>query len=199
MRPRKSREPDRLAELVGELEIGGRLAYGGHTGGAADATAAVPGHLFFRVTSRVALQSLETPAEVVTVQPGGGRSVLDVRRRNVAGPAGLGRQDPHDAALGERGQRIDQGVNEVAVAVPPPEDRGVHDLVIVLIEELRAREILDVVTQVEVDVVVITELLNQIPVFETQFFRHIYRSGGVGLAHVLLLCFVNCFMFLQWH
>jgi hypothetical protein len=129
------------------------------------------------------------------VEPCGGRGILDVRRRHIAVPAGLGSQDPDNAALGESGQRIDQRVNKVSVTCPPPKYGGIDHLVVVLVEKLRAREIFDIVSQVEVDVVVITEFLNQVPVFETQFLRHIYRSGGVGLAHVLLLCFVNCFMF----
>jgi hypothetical protein len=61
---------------------------------------------------------------------------------------------------------------------------------VVFIQELGPREVLNIITQVEIDIIVVTELLNQIPAFETQFFRHIYRSGGVGLAHVLLLCLV---------
>jgi hypothetical protein len=63
--------------------------------------------------------------------------------------------------------------------------------VVVLVKQLRTREVLNIVTQVEIDVVVVTELLNQIPVLETQFFRHIYRSGGVGLAHVFLQCLIH--------
>ena len=74
------------------------------------------------------------------------------------------------------------------VAVTPPENDGVRHFMVVLVQQLGTREVLNIVTQVEIDVVVVTELLNQIPILETQFFRHIYRSGGVGLAHVYLQC-----------
>ena len=82
-------------------------------------------------------------------------------------------------------------VDQVTVAVAPPEDDGVNDVVVVLVQELGPGQVLNIVTQVEIDVVVVTELLNQIPIFETQFFRHIYRSGGVGLAHVFLQCLIH--------
>ncbi|MNJ01723.1 hypothetical protein D3C73_1614470 [compost metagenome] len=59
---------------------------------------------------------------------------------------------------------------------------------IIFIQQLGACDIFDVVTQVEIDVVVVAAFLNQIPIFETHSFRHIYRCGGVGLAHVSSFC-----------
>jgi len=125
------------------------------------------------------------------VQAGRRGSFLDVRRRDIPVPAGLRGEDPDHAVFAQGGQRIHQAVHKVPVAVAPPEDDGIRHFVIILIEQLGTREVLNIVTQVEIDVVVVTELLNQIPVLETQFFRHIYRSGGVGLAHVFLQCLIH--------
>jgi hypothetical protein len=47
----------------------------------------------------------------------------------VAVAARLGRQQPHDAVVGEVGQRVDEGVDEVAVVLAPPQQDDVDDLV----------------------------------------------------------------------
>ena len=73
LRPRSAESLHRFAELVHQFEVRRRLADGGHSARATRLQIPGPGcpdldctgHLFFRVTRRVALQSFETPAEVV--------------------------------------------------------------------------------------------------------------------------------------
>jgi hypothetical protein len=83
----------------------------------------------------------------------------------------------------ERGQRINQSIDKVTVVGTPPKDDSVNNVVIVFGEQLGPGQRLDAVPQVKVNVVVVTELLNQIPILETQFARHICHCAGVGLAH----------------
>ena len=76
---------------------------------------------------------------LVCVQAGGGRGVADVARLDVPGPAGLGGQQPDHAAVAEGDQRVDQRVDQVAVVVAPPQQHGVDDVVVVLVDQARCR------------------------------------------------------------
>src|SRR5690606_22682668 len=88
----------------------------------------------------------------------GGRSRLgDLAGFDVARPAGLRREQPHHPVVGQRSERVDQHVHEVAVAVAVPQQHHVDHLVGVLVDEL-PDPVDDGVTELVVDVVVVAHL-----------------------------------------
>src|SRR5829696_10007133 len=88
-------------------------------------------------------------------EAGGLGGLGDVAWLDVAGAAGLGREDPDDTAVGERRDRVDERVDQIAVVVAPPEQHGVHHVVGVLVEQLVAvAQFLDRGAKVVVDVLV---------------------------------------------
>src|SRR2546421_1476540 len=111
----------------------------------------------------------------------------DLARLDVPGPAGLGRQEPDGAAVGERGDRVDQGVDQVAVTVTPPEQYHVDDLVGVLVDQLAAA-VDQRVAEILVDVIVVPHLHNDHPRLDPEPVRQApYAVGGLtsGRAHFL--------------
>ena len=97
----------------------------------------------------------------------------------MAGPAGLGHEQPHHAVVGQRGDRVDERVDQVAVVLAPPEDDDVGHLVGVLVDHLAAAQIDDGVAQVLVGVLVPAELLHDHARLDAQPGRH---AGAVD-AH----------------
>jgi hypothetical protein len=95
-------------------------------------------------------------------QAHGGSGVLDLGRLHVAGTPRLGGQQPDHPAVGQVRQRVDQRVDQVAVTVAPPEDRGVDDVLHLLVDQLGPGEILHRSPQVGVHVVVVPELLDDL-------------------------------------
>src|SRR5947199_774386 len=116
----------------------------------------------------------------------GGRCRLgDLAGLDVSGPAGLGRQQPHRAVVGERGDRVDQGVDQVTVTVAPPEQYHVDDLVGVLVDQL-ATAVDQRVTEILVDVIVVPHLHYDHPRLDAEPVRQApYAVGGLtsGRAH----------------
>ena len=70
-------------------------------------------------------------------QPCGGRRLADVGGLDVSLTAGLGGQQPDHAAGRERGQPVDERVDEVAVALAPPQEDDVDDVLVVLVDQRR--------------------------------------------------------------
>src|SRR5262249_27072900 len=66
------------------------------------------------------------------------------------------------AVVGEEGEGVDQDVDQIAVAVAPPEERHVHDLVGVLVDQFTAA-VDQGVAKIFVDVVVVPNLHNDNP------------------------------------
>ena len=65
-------------------------------------------------------------------------------------------------------ERVDERVDQVAVAVAPPQQDRVHDVVVVLVDEGAARRLLDRDPQVVVAVLVPPELLDDLALLERQ-------------------------------
>ena len=95
----------------------------------------------------------------------------------MARPARLGRQQPDVPPVGQRGQRVDQGVDEISVLVPPPQQDDVDHVVIVLADKLHAVHIADRVAQILVAIVVIADLLHHLARLDAEPF---------GLAALIL-------------
>ena len=81
----------------------------------------------------------------------------------MARAAGLGGEQHDEAGVEELGQRVDEQVDQVVVAVAVPDDDAVRAVVEVLVLQLTADDILDREPQVVVDVVVVSELLDDLP------------------------------------
>ena len=114
----------------------------------------------FGVTRRMPDQSLAAEMLLVCDRPAVGRGLGDVAGLDVARTAGLGHEQPDDAVVGQRGDRVHQGVDEIAVVLAPPQEDDVGHLVGVLVDHLAAREVDDGVAQVLVGVLVPAELLH---------------------------------------
>jgi hypothetical protein len=102
------------------------------------------------------------------VQAGRHGGLLDLARVHVVRVAGLGRQQHDEPRVGEVGQGVDERVDEVAVALPEPDEDRVGDVGILLVLELSPREVLDRDPQVVVDVAVPAELLHDLAFPEPQ-------------------------------
>src|ERR1700694_685358 len=85
------------------------------------------------------------------------------------GFAGLGCDDPDHAVVGQRGNRVHQRVDQVAVAIAPPQQHDVDDFVRVLVEQLTTARLLDVSPDVVVGVFVPAHLLHNLIFFDAQF------------------------------
>src|SRR5207249_8501387 len=96
------------------------------------------------------------------LESGGGCRLGDLARLDVAGPTGLGGQQPDSAVISEWSDRVDQGVDQVAVAVTPPEQNDVDHLVGVLVDQFAAA-VDQCVAEILVDVVVVPHLHNDHP------------------------------------
>ena len=98
----------------------------------------------------------------VAERPGGGRSLLDVRGLDVPAATGLGCQQPDDATRVECGQGVHEGVDQVAVTVTPPEQHHVDDVVVALVDERAAGDLLDRGAQHGVAVLVEADFLDHL-------------------------------------
>ena len=104
--------------------------------------------------------------------------------------AGLGRQQPDDTVVRQRGQGVDESVDEIAVAFAPPHHHGVDDVVVVLVDEVRARSLGHDAAQLLVAVVVVPDLLDDRTGGDTQLVRQrvlTCRAIGGGAAHWVTL------------
>ena len=105
------------------------------------------------------------------------------------GAAGLRRQQPDDAAVAERDQRVDQGVDEVAVVVAPPQQDHVDDVVVVLVDQRGAGQGGDRGPEGVVAVVVVPELLHDLagrqpePAGQAIPFRVARGRAHAGASH----------------
>ena len=107
------------------------------------------------------------------------RGLGDLAGLDVPAPPGLRGQHPDHAVLGERADRVDQGVDEIAVALPPPDQDQVDDLVGVLVEQFVAAPLLDGVAHRLVDIVVPTELLDDHARLDAELARDVGRPSGI--------------------
>jgi hypothetical protein len=77
-------------------------------------------------------------------------------------PARLGREQQDIAAVRERGERVYQGVDEISIAVTPPQQYAVHYVVVVLVDEFGAFQGHDRVAERLVAVIVVPDLLHHV-------------------------------------
>src|SRR5918995_2034519 len=118
-------------------------------------------------------------------QSGSGRSVGDIAGVYVPVAADLRSQQPDDTAFGEVGLGVDQRVDEVAIAVAPPQQDDVSDVAEVVLDQLGARHVFDVGAKVVVAVLVPAELLDDLAGPKPEPMRRAIALVGVarGLAH----------------
>jgi len=93
------------------------------------------------------------------LKTGGGCRLLDLARLDVSGAAGLRGEQPDHAVVGERPEHVDERVDQVAVAVAPPQQHDVDDLLGLLVDQFPTTVDKDV-AEILVDVVVIAHLHN---------------------------------------
>ena len=72
------------------------------------------------------------------LQARGRRGVGDVLGFDMTVASRFGREEPHDAMIGQRPDRIHERIDEIAVVLAPPDEDHVHDIVVVLIDEFDA-------------------------------------------------------------
>ena len=70
-------------------------------------------------------------------------------------------QQPHNTAIVKIREGINHRINKVTIAITPPEQHGVNNLVLILVQNRLASDLLDHVTKLKIDILVITELLNK--------------------------------------
>ena len=70
-------------------------------------------------------------------------------------------QKPHNATIIKIREGINHRINKVTIAVTPPQQHGVNNLVLVFVQNRLASDLLDHVTKLKIDILVITELLNK--------------------------------------
>src|SRR5450631_3250562 len=110
------------------------------------------------------------------MKPCGQSCLLDVAGIDVTQTASLGSEQDNEPALGKIGQSINESVNEVSVVLTPPQNHCICDVAVVLFLKFGATQTLDRETEVVVDVLVISELLNHL------------SSGKAQLCHQTLRC-----------
>jgi hypothetical protein len=113
-------------------------------------------------------------------QPGDRGRLGDVGRLDVAVAAALGGQQPDVAVVGERADRVDKHVDEVAVALSVPEQHDVDHLVGVLVDQFFTGVRGDVVAQAFVHVVVVAGFHDDHPGLEAQTLRGSRLTAGRG-------------------
>ncbi len=103
---------------------------------------------------------------------------------------GLGSQQPDLATVGEYSHGAGEDVEEVPVAVAPPQQHGVDDVVAVLIQQLVAGQVLDRRTKLVIDVLVPTDLLHHLTRLEAESFGQAALALRLtrGRAHVYPSC-----------
>ncbi len=80
----------------------------------------------------------------------------------MAFPTRLGCEQPDVAAVGERRQRVHQGVDKITIAVPPPEQNHVDDVIEILVDKLHILHRADRVAHLFVAVIVIADFLHHL-------------------------------------
>ncbi len=141
------------------------------------------------VASRVPVQSWEALIVLVACRPAVGAASSISDGSTCPGRPDLGVNNQMTPPVGEVGQGVDQGVDEIAVVLTPPVDRRVDDVLRVLVLQLVAGQGLDGGAQRVVDVVVVAELLDHLPGPKTEparqsRFCRLLRRGLRGRAHL---------------
>jgi hypothetical protein len=89
--------------------------------------------------------------------------------------------------VGQRAERVDEGVDQVAVTLAPPHHHDVDDVVVVLVDEVLTGALADDLAQLLVAVVVPADLLHDGVVLDAELLRESVltcRAAGGG-AHVV--------------
>ena len=133
----------------------------------ASSTQRLPAALDFGCTSRLAIQSPRL-ADDVCIRPAVGADSAISAGCTWPGLPVLGVTHPDHAVVGQRRDGVHQAVDEVAVAVAPPQQHHVDDLVGVLVEQLAAARLFDVGPDVVVDVLVPAQLLHNLIFLDAQ-------------------------------
>src|SRR5580692_12301026 len=122
-------------------------------------------------------------------QPGRRRGLADVARLDVTLPARLRREQPDVPPVGQRREGVDQRVDEVAVAVSPPEQDHVDHVVVVLVDQLYAVYLGDRAAQLLVAIIVVADLLHHLARLDTEPLGLAAFILGLarGRAHCVLL------------
>src|SRR5699024_3885206 len=116
------------------------------------------------------------------VHPRGRGGFLDLCRRHVPVPSGLGDEHPDVSPIiqGDHGVRDEVGkIRRVAVVVAPPHEGSVRDEVVLLVLQVFTTHGFNRRAEIHVDVVVVTKLLNHLPGLET---KPSIKRGAGGLS-----------------
>src|SRR5665811_269856 len=95
----------------------------------------------------------------------------DVGVGDVTVASDLRRQQPDRAALDKIMERVDQGIDKIAVVLAPPQDHAVDYIPGFTIDQLAASVLLDLGTQCLIDVLVPAQFLDDGVGLETQLCR----------------------------
>ena len=120
------------------------------------------------MASRVPDQSAAAATLVVACSPAVGAASPMSDGSTWPGRPALGVSSQITPPSRERAQRVDERVDQVAVAVAPPQQDRVHDVVVVLVDQGAARRLLDRDPQGVVAVLVPPELLDHLALLERQ-------------------------------
>ena len=112
-------------------------------------------------------------------QPRRRRGLGDLARLDVARTPRLGGEHPDHAVVGERADRVDEGVDEISVAFAPPQEHQVDDLVRIFVEQLVSAPLLDRVPHRLVDVGVPPDFLDDHPRLHAELARDVGPSPGI--------------------
>lgn len=110
-------------------------------------------------------------------ETGGLGGILDGTGFDVAVVTAPGGEEP-DAVLIKEADGIDQRVGEIAVLVPEPSQHHIGDVVVVFVDQILPDERLDALTEVMVDIIAVSDLLDDLPGLEPE------PSGQIGLLDV---------------
>ncbi len=123
--------------------------------------------LAFGCTSRLAIQSPRL-ADDVCISPAVGADSAISAGCTCPGLPVLGVATQIDAFLGERGDGVHQRVDEIAVAVAPPQQHHVNHFVGVFVEQVTAALVLDIESNVVVAVLVPAQFLHNLIFLDAQ-------------------------------
>ena len=82
--------------------------------------------------------------------------------------ARFGREKPDVTPIGQRGQGVDQRVNEVSGHPPPPHKDHVNDVLVVLVDQLDAFNSRDRLAQLLIGIGVVAEFLHYLARFNAE-------------------------------